>query len=83
MLRYESRPGMDASPMVETSKDPHRDVGDNAEMQNLAHIEGEKAMAKGTAPGMTHSRPGGAGIIPPGSLGEWCSILFCHQKNMM
>ena len=75
MLRYESRPGMDASPMVETSKDPHRDVGDKAEMQNLAHIEVEKAMA---APGI-----GGAGIIPPGSLGEWCSILFCHQKNMM
>jgi hypothetical protein len=83
MLRYESRPGMDASPMVETSKDPHRDVGDEAEMQDLALIEGEKAMAKATAPRMTFSRPGGAGIIPLGSLGEWCGKFFCNQKNMM
>lgn len=82
MLRYESRPGTDASPMVGTSKDPHRDVGEEAELQDLALIEGEEAMAKVAAPGMTHPRPGGPGNIPPGSLGKWCTEFFCNQSVM-
>ncbi|KAL7432091.1 hypothetical protein ACHAXH_002086, partial [Discostella pseudostelligera] len=60
MLRYESRPGMDASPMVATSKDPHHHVGVgvgvgvDARMQEVEKAASEEATR---AP----SRPGGAG----------------------
>lgn len=64
MLRYESRPGMDASPMVEASKDPNRVVGDEAGGQGLAE-------AAGATHGMTPSRSG-AGKVRHGGIGKCC-----------
>lgn len=68
MLRYESRPGMDASPMVETNKkDGHHVDGDEAGMQRLIVTTDDKGTEEKDE---TPLRPDGAGKLKQGTIGK-------------
>ncbi len=82
MLRYESRPGMDASPMVATSKDPHHHVGVgvgvgvDARMQEVEKAASEEATR---AP----SRPGGAGSSGKSGRRTLCKSIIAIYISLL